>query len=215
MPTTCNPASIPIRANSSTAIVSQIASFTEKRPLVAVRVRTPSLPRLRPHEAAPLAEQCCSLTATFLMAGRPHDAPRRNAGHLVRGAILRRQRIAISAGWAAYDAPLEVAGVGGGIIPWPVVGHRSLYAEDAAVVVRDDQIERLGGFFVGHGVSLAQRAAASGATRRCRKRNEGYHAGPPGAMVMTSGSTRLFLLLGNSPRTRFRQGRGAFLFLRL
>ena len=82
---------------------------------------------------------------------RPHDAARRHAGQLVRAAILGRQRVAIGAGRAAHDAALLVAGIGGGFVPGPVVGHRAFDGEHAAVVVGDDEVERLGGIGVGHG----------------------------------------------------------------
>ena len=71
---------------------------------------------------------------------------RRNAGQLVRAAILGRERVAIQSRRAARDAPLLlIPGITGGGVPWPVVGHRPFDREHAAIVVGDYQIEWLGG----------------------------------------------------------------------
>ena len=69
----------------------------------------------------------------------------------MRAAILGRQRVAIGAGRAAHDATLMVAGIAGGFVPGPVVGHRAFDGEHAAVVVGDDEVEWLGGIGLGHG----------------------------------------------------------------
>ena len=82
---------------------------------------------------------------------RPHDASRRNAGQLVRAAILGRERVAIQSRRAARDAPLLlIPGITGGGVPWPVVGHRPFDREHAAIVVGDYQIEWLGGIGLEH-----------------------------------------------------------------
>ena len=54
------------------------------------------------------------------------------------------ERVAISAARTARDAVLVAAGKLGGGFPGPIVGHRTFDREDAAVVVGDDQEERLG-----------------------------------------------------------------------
>ena len=68
--------------------------------------------------------------------------------------ILGRQLVAIHAGRAAHDAVLVVAGVAGGLVPWPVVSHWTFDGEHAAVVVGDDEEEWLAGLIWGHGSSL-------------------------------------------------------------
>ena len=75
----------------------------------------------------------------------PHDASRWNAGELLYAAILGRQRVAIRSCRAARDAPLMlIPGIAGGGVPWPVVSHRPFDGEEAAVIVGDDEEERLG-----------------------------------------------------------------------
>ena len=82
---------------------------------------------------------------------QPQDAAWWNAGQLVLAAIFRRQYIAVWAGRAAHDALAVMAGAGRGFIPRPVVGHRTLHGEHAAVVVGDNEVEWLGGIVSGHG----------------------------------------------------------------
>jgi hypothetical protein len=75
----------------------------------------------------------------------PHDAAGRHASYyLVRAAILGRQRVAIGTARATGDMALVVAGLAGGCLPAPVVGHRTFDREHAAVVVGDNQVERRG-----------------------------------------------------------------------
>src|SRR5271166_590835 len=78
---------------------------------------------------------------------RPDNAAWRNAGDLVSATILGRQLVAIGAGRAAYDAALMVTGEVGGLFPGPVVGHRAFDGKYAAVMVGDDEVERLVGHF--------------------------------------------------------------------
>jgi hypothetical protein len=54
------------------------------------------------------------------------------------------ERVAIGSARTARDAVLVAAGKLGGGFPGPIVGHRTFDREDAAVVVGDDQEERLG-----------------------------------------------------------------------
>jgi hypothetical protein len=56
-------------------------------------------------------------------------------------AILGRQ---LAADRTAHDAALMVTGIGGGFLPGPAVGHRA-FDGNAAVVVGDDEVERLAG----------------------------------------------------------------------
>ena len=58
-------------------------------------------------------------------------------------AILGCQRVAVGTGRAAGDLALMAAGLAGGCLPRPVVGHRAFDGEHAAVVVGDDEVERL------------------------------------------------------------------------
>ena len=63
----------------------------------------------------------------------------------MRAGIFSRKLVAIDTGWAAHDAALLVAGEGRGLFPRPVVGHRTLDGEYTAVVIGDDEEERLAG----------------------------------------------------------------------
>jgi hypothetical protein len=85
---------------------------------------------------------------------RPHDASRRSPGQLVGCPIFGGERVTIRPGRTAHDVPLVVARIPGGVVPWPVVGHRAFDREEAPVMVGDDEEERLGRSVVGHGVSL-------------------------------------------------------------
>jgi hypothetical protein len=75
---------------------------------------------------------------------RSQDAAGWNAGQVVGATELSGECVAIGAGRSAGDAVLMMARLAGGGFPRPVVGHRALDAEDAAVVVGDDQEERRG-----------------------------------------------------------------------
>jgi hypothetical protein len=74
----------------------------------------------------------------------------------VRAQILRHQRIAIGAGRTADDAMVVIAGIDGGVILRPRIGHRAFDGKHTAVVACDDQVERLGGFRLGHAVEVLQ-----------------------------------------------------------
>ena len=96
---------------------------------------------------------------------RPHDASRRNAGELLYAAILGRQHVAIRSGRAARDATLMlVPGIMGGGVPWPVVGHRALDREHAAIIIGDDQVEWLRGIGLGHEVIIESESSAAHTT---------------------------------------------------
>jgi hypothetical protein len=68
----------------------------------------------------------------------------------VRAPALGRQRLPVWAARAAGDAALLVTGIAGGLVLWPVVGHRAFHGEHAAVVIGHDEVEGLGGFVSGH-----------------------------------------------------------------
>jgi hypothetical protein len=66
---------------------------------------------------------------------RSHDAAGRNAGEFVGAAVVvGGERVAIRAGWAAFDRPLMVAGVEGSVLPGPVVGHRAFDAKTLSYI---------------------------------------------------------------------------------
>ena len=71
--------------------------------------------------------------------------------------IFGSQLVAIDTGWAARDATLLVAGEGGGFFPRPVVGHWAFDGEHAAIVVADDEVERLVRIVSGHGTQFTRR----------------------------------------------------------
>jgi hypothetical protein len=85
-----------------------------------------------------------SMTGSRAVIGGAQDAVRRNAGEFVSVVVVGGERVAIRAEWAAFDRPLMVAGVQGGVLPRPVVGHRVLDAKEPLVVIGDDQEERFG-----------------------------------------------------------------------
>ena len=94
------------------------------------------------------------VAGSWAVIGLASNAARRNAGHLVRLAELRRECVPIRAARAASDAMLMVAGFAGGVVPRSVIGHRPFDGEHAPVVVGDDEVEwggRLGWFIIGHG----------------------------------------------------------------
>jgi hypothetical protein len=82
------------------------------------------------------AISCCSWS-------RSHNAAGWNAGKPVRAPILRCQRVAIGSGGATCDAALLVPGMGGGFLPWSIIGHRTFDGEHTTVVVGHDEVERL------------------------------------------------------------------------
>jgi hypothetical protein len=55
----------------------------------------------------------------------------------VVAVVVGGERVAIRAGWAAFDRPLMGAGVQGGVFPRPVVGHRAFDAKEPLVVIGD------------------------------------------------------------------------------
>lgn len=70
---------------------------------------------------------------------------------------LSGERVTVRAGGTADDVPLLiVAGMAGGIVPWPVVGHRTFDAKEPPVMVGDDQEERDGRVRVGHAGLVAR-----------------------------------------------------------
>ena len=82
------------------------------------------------------------------------------------------ERVTIGSARTARDAVLVATGRLGGSFPGPVVGHRAFDREDAAVVVGDDQEERLGRVGVlgdeGGGGIPPPPASGSGASGRSR-----------------------------------------------
>jgi hypothetical protein len=72
--------------------------------------------------------------------------------------VFSGERITIWAGRAANDLTLIVAGMPGGLVPWPDVGHRAFDGEEASVMVDNDQKERLGRWRVGHEAILSRLA---------------------------------------------------------
>src|SRR5428012_9156 len=66
------------------------------------------------------------------------------------------ERVAIRAGWAAFDRPLMVAGIEGSVLPRPVVSHRAFDGKEPLVIIGDDQEGRFGSWGVGHGGTIAR-----------------------------------------------------------
>jgi len=64
--------------------------------------------------------------------------------------ILGRQRVTVWAGWATHDALPLTASVGGRLFPRPVVDHRAFDGKHTAVMVGDDEVERLVWIVSGH-----------------------------------------------------------------
>ena len=61
------------------------------------------------------------------------------------------ERVTVRTGRTANDVPLLiVAGMAGGAVPWPVVGHRTFDAKELPVMVGDDQEECGGRVWIGH-----------------------------------------------------------------
>ena len=74
---------------------------------------------------------------------RPYNAAGRDTGEPVFTAILGCQLVAVRAGRAASDLALTAAGLSSGRLPRPVVGHRACDSEHTAIVVGDNEVERL------------------------------------------------------------------------
>jgi len=68
----------------------------------------------------------------------------------VLATILGCQLIGMRARRAAHDVMFVAAGIGGGVLPGPVVGHRPFDGEHAPVEVSDDEVEWLDGLGCGH-----------------------------------------------------------------
>ena len=83
----------------------------------------------------------------------------------MRAGIFGSQFVPIDTGWAAHDAALLVAGEGRGLFPRPIVGHRTLDGEYTAVLIGDDEVERLVGIVAGHGINSPRRSIERTATR--------------------------------------------------
>jgi len=98
--------------------------------------------------APPLAATGLRLRARAARHGRralpdrSDDAPRWDAGQLVRAAELGGECIAIRTRRTANYPVLLVACLASGGPPGAIVGHRTLDGEDAARFVDDDQEER-------------------------------------------------------------------------
>jgi hypothetical protein len=80
--------------------------------------------------------------AAHLLA-RPQDAPWRNTDKFFGTLEIDGECVSIRAGWATDNAPAKlVASMTRSINPGPVIGHRSFDAEEASIVVGDDEKER-------------------------------------------------------------------------
>jgi hypothetical protein len=78
---------------------------------------------------------------------RPHDAPRRNAGKLLGTLEFDGECASIRADRATHDLPVKlIASMASGILPGPVVGHRSFNGKESLIVIGNDEEERRGLF---------------------------------------------------------------------
>ncbi len=74
---------------------------------------------------------------------RSYNGAGRDASKPVFAAIFGCQRIAVGAGRAASDLAVTAAGLASGRLPRPVVRHWAFDGEHTAIVVGDDEVERL------------------------------------------------------------------------
>jgi hypothetical protein len=70
--------------------------------------------------------------------------------------VVGGEGVTIRAGWAAFDRPLMGASIQGGVLPGPVVGHRTFDAKDPLVEIGDDQEQRFGSWGAEHGGMIAR-----------------------------------------------------------